>query len=128
MGTFEDKQMYNGDKSPKEIEELSKAIINAIMNSEKVKRSLLNLHRQSLMSPESFLALILKMQDLIEVVERSDKKRPRKSNNTETQSWPQIIDGQKMDPKEIAFLHYCQEKFDEKEWLKKLRLFLDDNS
>lgn len=120
--------MFNGQKPHKELEELSKAITSAIMNSDRVKRTLFNLHRQRVMGPESFLALILKMQDLVDLIERSEKRRRKKTNLPQKPHIPQIIDGQRFDPKEIAFLHYCQEKFDEKEWLKKLRLTLDDIS
>ncbi|MBI3089410.1 MAG: hypothetical protein HYY96_01995 [Candidatus Tectomicrobia bacterium] len=129
--------MPDDSKYPKDLEELSKAISKAIMNSEDVRHTLYRLHRQRLVGPESFLALVLRMHDLVDLVEGAatksrgapgtgGKKTTRRTVRSRRKNVdPQLVDGRKLSPSELAFLEYCQKRFDETAWLREQRLRLE---
>ena len=116
---------------PKDLQDLSRAISRAIMNSEEVRETLFRLNRQRLIGSESFLALVLRMVDLVELVEgRADRANNASARRTTTRRRrksidARIVDGRRLSTNELAFLKFCQENFDEEEWLRSLRIRLE---
>ncbi|MCH8209675.1 MAG: hypothetical protein IIA62_11585 [Nitrospinae bacterium] len=109
----------------KDFEKLSRAITEAVMTSEKVKKIAAEIQKKEDICPESFMVLVLKLQILTdslevnvdEMPEKSRKKsrRPRKKSS----GMAQFIDGQQLTTKEIKFQEFANERFDAQEWLKK---------
>lgn len=118
----------DADKIPKEFEELSKAISNAITNSKSVMKIINKLRKKDQISSDSFLVLIMKMQLLNDLKKKDsafhEKEFPLPRFPLDTS---QYIDGEKLTPSELAFQEYCAKIFDEKTWLKKLGLILKDD-
>lgn len=109
----------------KDIEKLSRAITEAVMTSEKVKKIAEEIQKKDNICPESFMVLVLKLQiltdtlevDVDEMPEKNLKKsrRPRKKSS----GMAQYIDGQQLSSKEVKFQEFANERFDAQEWLKK---------
>lgn len=113
---------YNSEE---DIEKLSKAIVDAIVGSKEVKSILSRLIEKDVMVDKGFMMLMIKIQALSELADLAEKngkaKRPSRKKSTK-----QYIDGRELTPGEIAFLDYCAKKFDEKEWLKKAGITLEE--
>ena len=117
--------MTEPHKPEKDFEKLSRAITEAVMTSEKVKKIAEEMQKKEDVCPDSFMVLVLKLQILtdslaVDVDEVSDKprkkaKRPRKK----TSGVEQYIDGQPLTTKEIKFQEFVNKRFDSDEWLKK---------
>lgn len=115
------------DKNSEAFEKLSKAISNAIAHSEEVSRVLSELYKKDKVSHDSFLVLVFKMQSLstLKEVDSGEDKEERIIRRLPL-DLSQYVDGEKLTSNEIAFQEYCMKVFNEKEWLKKLGLILDD--
>ena len=121
--------MSHSHDSEPNFEKLSKAITEAVMTSEKVRKIVEEIQKNDDICPQSFMVLVLKMQVLTESLEldierdsieekslapkRTRKKSPKKS---------QYIDGHKLSQHEVAFEEFRSEQFDSENWLKKNRL------
>ena len=121
--------MSHSHDSEPHFEKLSKAITDAVMTSEKVRKIVEEIQKTSEICPQSFMVLVLKMQVLTESLElnierdnieekslapkRTRKKSPKKS---------QYIDGHKLSQYEVAFEEFRSKQFDSENWLKKNRL------
>ncbi|MBI4378043.1 MAG: hypothetical protein HY578_02985 [Nitrospinae bacterium] len=108
-----------------EIEKLSKAIVNAIINSKEVSNILSRLIKNNAIVNKGFMVLIVKLQTLAELANSAEKtsngkKRSKKKNIK------QYIDGRELTPNEIAFLEFCAKSFNEKEWLKKVGIAIEE--
>ncbi len=108
-----------------DIEKLSKAIVDAIVSSKEVRSTLARLIEKDVLLDKGFMVLMIKMQALAELATSMEnsakgKKRPRKKDA------PQYIDGRELSHNELAFLEYCAKRFDEKEWLKKAGITIED--
>ena len=109
----------------KNFEKLSRAITEAVMTSEKVKKIAEEIQKKEDICPDSFMVLVLKLQILtdsleVNVDEVSDKprkkaRRPRKKPS----GMEQYIDGQPLTSREIKFQEFANKRFDSDEWLKK---------
>ena len=118
--------MSNSHDSGPEFEKLSKAITQAVITSEKVRKIVEEIQKKDEICPQSFMVLVLKMQVLTESldlkVEQNDtdvkpaaKKRTRKNTTKKSQ----YIDGRKLSKREIDFEEFLNERFDSERWLKK---------
>ena len=116
---------HSHDSEP-EFEKLSKAITEAVITSNKVRKIVEEIQKKDGICPQSFMVLVLKMQILTESlnlqVEQSDadikpisKKRTRKNTTKKSQ----YIDGRKLSKREIDFEEFLNERFDSNQWLKK---------
>ena len=116
---------HSHDSEP-EFEKLSKAITEAVMTSDKVRKIVEEIQKKDEICPQSFMVLVLKMQVLTESldlkVEQSDadvkpstKKRTRKNTTKKSQ----YIDGRKLSKREIDFEEFFNERFDPNQWLRK---------
>ena len=109
-----------------DIERLSKAIVDAIVSSKEVKSILSRLIEKDVMVDKGFMMLMIKVQALSELADMAEKDTKAKKSSKK-KSTKQYIDGRELTPSEIAFLDYCTKNFDEKEWLKKIGITLEDN-
>ncbi|HLC27256.1 MAG TPA: hypothetical protein VJM80_10850 [bacterium] len=114
--------MYEEGKTSKELEDLSRAISEAITKSEQVKKALANFTREKQGTENSGLVLMLRVRNtgiqVDEVREVYGKGAPAKSSSANAQ----YIDGRKLTPLEIAFEEHCVQRFDEQAWLRRLKI------
>jgi len=115
----------DSEGSQREFEKLSKAITEAVMNSEKVRKIVADIQKKDHICPQSFMVLVLKMQMLTESLDmeaeegHAGKKPAPKRGRKKAAEAPQYIDGQKLSKKEIEYHERVNEKFDTQLWLKK---------
>jgi len=115
----------NSEGSERDFERLSKAITEAVMNSEKVKNIVADIQKKDKICPQSFMVLVLKMQVLTESIEMEveedhiEPKPERKRGKKKASEPPQYIDGRKLSRKEIEYQEFASEQFDAETWLKK---------
>jgi len=118
--------MSHSHDSEPEFERLSKAITEAVMSSEKVRKIVEEIQKKDEICPQSFMVLVLKMQVLTESLELkveqnktaekpATKKRGRKKNPEKSQ----YIDGRKLSKREVDFEEFLNERFDSESWLRK---------
>ena len=117
--------MSHSHGNEKDFEKLSKAITEAVMSSEKVRKIVEEIQKKDNICPQSFMVLVLKMQVLTESLEieieedYAEKKPNKKRGRKKSQNSPQYIDGRKLNKSEIAFEEYANEQFDTEDWLRK---------
>ncbi len=118
-------EAHGSGGSEREFERLSKAITEAVMSSEKVKKIVAEIQKKEKICPQSFMVLVLKMQVLTESLEMEVEEEfqenppPRKGGRKKQRNLPQYIDGNRLSKKEIEFQEYFNQRFDAEDWLKK---------
>ena len=121
--------MSHSHDSEPNFENLSKAITEAVMTSDKVRRIVEEIQKDEDICPQSFMVLVLKMQVLTESLELNieenyieedtvAQKVTKKKNPKNTQ----YIDGEKVAKHELDFEEFRSKQFDSENWLKKNRL------
>ena len=124
----------------KEYENLSDAILQAIANSKEVQNILVRLREEENLDHMAVLNLFLSLDELFEMISgkrnssvayKLEPVEPQRSQEEETiekpsssERWKNKIDGKFLTLNETLFENYCQEKFNEKKWLKKARIQL----
>ena len=123
--------MSHSHDSEPEFEKLSKAITEAVMTSEKVRKIVEEIQRKDEICPQSFMVLVLKMQVLTESLEMKieqdnsvEKPVTKKRGRKKTPEKSQFIDGRKLSKREIDFEEFLNERFDAESWLKKNGIIL----
>jgi hypothetical protein len=121
--------MSHSHDSEPNFENLSKAITEAVMTSDKVRKIVEEIQKEEDICPQSFMVLVLKMQVLTESLElnieetdiEEDTVAPKvtKKNNPKN---IQYIDGEKLSKHELDFEEFRSKQFDSENWLKKNRL------
>ncbi len=118
--------MSHSGGSDREYEKLSKAITEAVLSSEKVKKIVADIQKKDEICPQSFMVLVLKLQTLtegfnVEVEELSDKPKKKTSRRSKKKAGDsrQYIDGEQLSSKEVAFEEYVSQRFNPEEWLKR---------
>ncbi len=121
---------HSHDSEP-EFEKLSKAITEAVMTSEKVKKIVAAIQKNDRICPQSFMVLVLKMQVLtesleLEIEQEDTEKKPiaQKRGHKKTSGKPQYIDGRRLSKREVDFEEFVNGRFDSETWLKKNGLIL----
>jgi hypothetical protein len=115
----------DSEGSERDFEKLSKAITEAVMTSEKVKKIVAEIQKKDNICPQSFMVLVLKMQVLTESLDMEveedvvEEKPAPKRGRKKAKEQAQYIDGRKLSKKEIEYHERVNEKFDSKLWLKK---------
>lgn len=118
--------MSHSHDSEPEFEKLSRAITEAVMTSDKVRKIVEEIQKKDEICPQSFMVLVLKMQVLTESLElkiehndNPEKPIPKKRNRKKSSEKPQFIDGRKLSKSEINFEEFLKKRFDSDSWLKK---------
>jgi len=121
--------MSHSHDSEPNFEKLSKAITEAVMTSEKVRKIVEEIQKNDDICPQSFMVLVLKMQVLTEslelnIEEHGSAEKPviPKAARKKTQKKSQYIDGRKLSKRELDFEEFRSKQFDSENWLKKNRL------
>ena len=121
--------MSHSHDSEPNFEKLSKAITEAVMTSEKVRKIVEEIQKNDAICPQSFMVLVLKMQVLTESLELNieqdhveEKRVAPKGTRKKSLKKSQYIDGHKLSQHEVAFEEFRSEQFDSENWLKKNRL------
>ena len=123
-------EAHDSEGSERDFEKLSKAITDAVMNSEKVKKIVAQIQKKEKICPQSFMVLVLKMQVLTESLEMEveedflDNPPAKKAGKKKPREVPQYIDGNRLSKKEIEFQEFNNQKFDTEDWLRKNGLIL----
>ena len=119
---------HSHDSGPN-FEKLSKAITEAVMTSEKVRKIVEEIKKNDDICPQSFMVLVLKMQVLTESLELRieegdtvEKPVVPKAVRKKNPKKPQYIDGRKLSKHELDFEEFRSKQFDSENWLKKNRL------
>ena len=118
-------EAHGSEDSERDFEKLSRAITEAVMNSEKVKKIVADIQKKEKICPQSFMVLVLKMQVLTESLEMEveedfqDNKPPKKTRRKKSRERPQYIDGNRLSKKEIEFQEFNNQQFDTENWLRK---------
>ena len=116
-------------------EKLSKAITEAVMQSEKVRKIVMEIQENDHICPQSFMVLVLKMDalagsgsdsDQVEIEDDlSDNIPPQKcEEKKKPKEQGQYIDGRKLTKNEIKFQEYTKDQFDTENWLRRNGLIL----
>ena len=123
--------MSHSHDSEPEFEKLSKAITEAVMTSERVKKIVAEIQKNDKICPQSFMVLVLKMQVLtesleLEIEQEGTENKPvaQKRSRKKTSGKPQYIDGRRLSKREIDFEEFINGRFDSETWLKKNGLIL----
>jgi len=121
--------MSHSHDSEPNFENLSKAITEAVMTSDKVRKIVEEIQKDEEICPHSFMVLVLKMQVLTESLELNIEENDtledtpaRKVAKKKNPSNAQYIDGEKLSKDELDFEEFRSKKFDSENWLKKNRL------
>ena len=121
--------MSHSHDSEPHFEKLSKAITEAVLTSEKVRKTVEEIQKNDEICPQSFMVLVLKMQVLTESLELdveqgdiSEKPTAPKKTRKKSSKKSQFIDGRKLSKHEVAFEEFRSKQFDSDNWLKKNRL------
>ncbi len=115
--------MEDKNKLPEGFEALSKAISNAIMQSQEVRAAIFQILRENSSLKNSLLIMVMKLESLREGSMKGiqNLKRSTARTNKVRKQTPQedlFLDGEKFSSDEVAFLEYCSKIFDEEKWLK----------
>jgi len=121
--------MSHSHDSEPNFENLSKAITEAVMTSDKVRRIVEEIQKDEDICPQSFMVLVLKMQVLTESLELNIEENDieedtvaRKVTKKKNPKSTQYIDGEKLSKHELDFEEFRSKQFDSENWLKKNRL------
>jgi hypothetical protein len=121
--------MSHSHDSEPNFENLSKAITEAVMTSDKVRKIVEEIQKDQEICPQSFMVLVLKMQVLTESlelnIEENDTLEDTSARKVAKKKNPrndQYIDGEKLSKHELDFEDFRSKQFDSENWLKKNRL------
>ena len=121
--------MSHSHDSEPNFENLSKAITEAVMTSDKVRKIVEEIQKEEDICPQSFMVLVLKMQVLTESLELNIEENDieedtvtRKVTKKKNPKNTQYIDGEKLSRHELDFEEFRSKQFDSENWLKKNRL------
>jgi len=131
----------------REMEKLSRAIVEAILASDDVKQSLEKLQHVDSSTYKSLMVFMLRLDSLSDFrnklssdisdmddmpdleLEKGDElsipKKRKVRKNIDKASLPEIIDGRLISRSEKKFLDFLSEQFDQDSWLRKNGLTLD---
>ncbi len=119
----------------KEYEKLNEAIMKAIITSDEIKDLLQDYQSKDMIQHMAVLNLVLSLEELSEVilsncetydlecVDDKETRRPVKSKSNDTGK-KYFVDGKNLSQNEILFERFCQGKFDEQAWLKKIKVII----
>lgn len=125
------------------MENLSKAIVEAILASGEVKKALEKVQASdSAAAAKSLMVFMLRLDSIAELKDRFESetedlsdfgiedeqpkpKRRRLRKKSDQPSLPDIIDGRVVSRSEKKFLEFLADKFDQSNWLKKNGIKLD---
>ncbi len=119
--------MEPGDPMEEHYSQLSKAIVKAISNSPEINSLLTDLKEKGLITPESYFNFILSLEELSTLLEISKlpdniyKMEPKPDSPAEIES-KNKDEVTEYSENEMRFEEYYRKVFNEREWLRKVRL------
>lgn len=115
--------MDNDRNPPEEFDRLSKAIIEAILSSAKVKQALAELRGGNIKLDNSHMVLVLNMRGM----SHGDENYIGQPNETtpKKRDFSYQVDGRELSRNEIEFYKHEANNFDEDGWLKKIKISLE---
>jgi len=121
------------DNSSEDMEKLSRAIVEAIMDSEDVRQALKKMQKPNDVAANNFMVFMVRLDSLSDSqnekngirLEEIPNKRPKKHRTGKKSVKPFIVDGKLITENEKFFLDYLSKNFNQKAWLEKNKLTLD---
>lgn len=121
------------DNSGENMEKLSRAIVEAIMGSEDVRKALKKMQKLNDATASNFMVFMVKLDSLSDSqnekngirLEGIPGKRLKKRKTGKKSVKPFIVDGKLISENEKVFLDYISKNFDQKAWLEKNKLTLE---
>lgn len=123
------------NRPEKDMEALSKAIVEAIIGSSDVREALEKLKKLDAGAASSIMVFMVRLDSLSgangkgknmdPIIEEAMEMKPKKRKSRKTSPKPPIVDGKIISKNEQKFLDYLSLNFDQQEWLKKNKLKLD---
>jgi hypothetical protein len=121
------------DPNPEDMENLSRAIVEAILGSGDVKQAMEKLSMPIDGFGKNIMVFVVNLDSVSEFQKKDGKKaesmeeppKPRRRKPTRKDSLPDLIDGRTVSENEKKFNDFMAENFDSGSWLKKLKLRLE---
>jgi len=130
--------MAENKRPDDEMESLSRAIVDAIINSRDVRKAMRKISEADDSYSKSFMVLMLKLQNLADSIdldknsqeqvknfnigsEMSGLTQPRAKKN----EFKNFVDGKRESTSEIAFREFLASRFNQEDWLRKNGLTLE---
>lgn len=119
--------MFEKNIPDKDLEKLSRAITEAILNSKDIQKILEEIRKKDLVLPSTIMVMILKLDALWNVSEGMNSEGYNSDindlkelfNKEKKKDKKQLIDGKELNPNDLAFQEYLDKRFNEEDWLKK---------
>ncbi len=121
------------EPNPQDMENLSRAIVDAILRSGDVKHAMEKLNMPIDGVGKNLMVFVVNL-DSVSEFQKNDGKidaaaqetpKPRRRKPSKRDPLPDLIDGRHVSENEKKFQEFVSEKFDSNAWLKKLRLRLE---
>ncbi len=124
----------------RDMEKLSRAIVEAILGSKDVKQALELIQNVDERTAKTLMVFVLKLDSLSEIksaeisefrdgeIEETEEFRQEKLKRRKVRrklESPEVIDGRAVSKSEKKFLDYLSDKFDTEGWLRKYGISLD---
>jgi len=124
--------MDNNKIRRKKMEKLKLLITTALLNNKALMTLFTEMEEGGMIDSDMIMGFAFNVSDLIETNKELSGDSATKPENGEPifvktnneGSKPGSVDGQDLSPNEGEFLKFCEEGFDQEEWLKKHRLTL----
>ncbi len=114
----------NDRNPPEELDRLSRAIIEAIMASDKVKHALARIRDENIKLDNSHMVLVLNMKG-IPHGDESPIEETAEAGRTRKKDFRYQVDGRELSKNEIRFYEHEATKFNENEWLKSIKISVE---
>jgi hypothetical protein len=130
----EETNMTPKEPNPQDMENLSRAIVEAILGSGDVKQAMEKLNMPIEGFGKNFMVFVVNLESVSEFQKKEKKTgetsqqeppKPRRRKPTRKDSLPDLIDGRIVTDNEKKFQDFMAENFDSGSWLKKLKLRLE---
>lgn len=121
------------DNSSEDMEKLSRAIVEAIMDSEDVRRALKKMQKLNEAVTNNFMVFMVRLDSLSDSqnekngirLEEIPNKKLKKHRTARKSVSPFVVDGKLISQNEKFFLDYLSKNFNQKAWLEKNKLKLE---
>ncbi|MBI3581881.1 MAG: hypothetical protein HY098_07390 [Nitrospinae bacterium] len=121
------------EPNPQDMENLSRAIVDAILRSDDVKHAMEKLNMPIDGVGKNLMVFVVNLDSVSEFQKKDGKidgaaqeaPKPRRRKPSKRDSLPDLIDGRRVSENEKKFQDFVSDKFDSNAWLKKLRLRLE---
>jgi hypothetical protein len=123
------------EPNPNDMENLSKAIVEAILGSDEVSQALGRVNMSVEGFGKNFMVFVVNLDSLADAKKKEKERldsaineadiKPKRRRPAKKENSPDIIDGKLITENEKKFQDFLSENFDSESWLKNLKLRLE---